>query len=48
MAAGDRFTLGVLGFLSLSTFTAIFAATQERKIERYKREGKPLPPGFRD
>ena len=47
MAVGDRVTLGLLGFLSCGTFAAIFVATQERKIERYKREGKPLPPGSR-
>jgi hypothetical protein len=47
MAVGDRVTLGLLGFLSCGTFAAIFVATQERKIERYKREGKPLPPGYR-
>ena len=46
MAASDRFTLGVLSFLSLGTFAAIFAATQERKVERYRRQGRPLPPGF--
>ena len=48
MAASDRFTLGVLSFLSLGTFAAIFAATQERKVERYRRQGRPLPPGSSD
>ena len=46
MAASDRFTLGVLSFLSLGTFAAIFGATQERKVERYRRQGRKLPPGF--
>ena len=41
MAASDRFTLGVLSFLSLGTFAAIFAATQERKVERAEEATKP-------
>ena len=47
MGASDRVTLGILGFLSCATFGAIFAATQEKKLERYRKEGRPLPPGFR-
>jgi hypothetical protein len=46
MAAGDRLVLGCLGFLSFGTFAAIFAVTQERKIQRYRQQGRPLPPGF--
>tara|TARA_B110000977_G_scaffold201798_1_gene298772 strand:+ start:6253 stop:6396 length:144 start_codon:yes stop_codon:yes gene_type:complete len=47
MGSGDRLVVATLGFLSFGTFGAIFAATQERKVERYKREGRALPPGFR-
>ena len=47
MASGDRLVLATLGFLSFGTFAAIFAATQDRKVERYRREGRALPPGFR-
>jgi hypothetical protein len=47
MAASDRFTLGVLSFLSLGTFAAIFGATQERKVERYRRQGAETTAGVR-